>query len=160
MVEEVCFLLGPEKRGIVVDACCGSGLFSIFTSSYAERMIGVEINEKSIKYARINADKYGIRNAEFICGDIEAVLMDLARKKDTVDLIILDPPRTGLSPEALASISKLESQDIIYISCNPATQARDVKFLSGHGYTLQNLQPLDMFAQTEHIETIGLLRRR
>lgn len=160
MVDEVCALAGEKKRRTIIDACCGSGLFSIFLAPYAGRMVGVEINEKSVKFARINAEKYNIQGAEFICGDIEEVLMDQIRKKDTVDLIILDPPRTGLSPETLAAISSLESPDIIYISCNPATQARDVKFLNGHGYDLQSLQPLDMFPQTEHIETIGLLRRR
>jgi tRNA/tmRNA/rRNA uracil-C5-methylase (TrmA/RlmC/RlmD family) len=160
MVEEVCRLPGPKKRETIIDACCGSGLFSIFMAPYAKRMVGVEINEKSIKYARVNADKHGIGNAEFICGDVEAVLRDRMQKKDAVDLIILDPPRAGLSPETLTAISGLDAEDIIYISCNPATQARDVKFLSGHGYSLRKLQPLDMFAQTEHIETIGLLQRR
>jgi tRNA/tmRNA/rRNA uracil-C5-methylase (TrmA/RlmC/RlmD family) len=160
MVDEVCGLAGEKKRGTIIDACCGSGLFSIFLAPYARRMIGVEINEKSVKFARINAERHGIPNAEFIRGDIEEVLRDRVYKKDAVDLIILDPPRTGLSPATLAAISSLESQDIIYISCNPATQARDIKFLNEHGYDLQSLQPLDMFAQTEHIETIGLLRPR
>jgi len=146
--------------GTIIDACCGSGLFSIFLAPYALRMVGVEINEKSVNCARLNAERHGIQNAEFIRGDIEEFLRDQARKKDAVDVIILDPPRTGLSSMALAAISSLASQDIIYISCNPATQARDVKFLNEHGYELQSLQPLDMFAQTEHIETIGLLQRR
>lgn len=159
MVEEVCSLSGPKKRGTIIDACCGSGLFSLFLASYAERVMGVEINEQSIQYARVNAGKQGIQNAEFICGDIEAVLRDRIRKKDAVDLMVLDPPRTGLSPETLAAISGLDAPDIIYISCNPATQARDVKYLSGHGYRLRKLQPLDMFPQTEHVETIGLLQR-
>ena len=160
MVDEVRGLVGEKKRGTIIDACCGSGLFSIFLAPYAQRMVGIEINEKSVKFARINAERHAIQNAEFICGDIEGVLKDQTRKKDAVDLIILDPPRTGLSPETLTAISSLESQDIIYVSCNPATQARDVKFLSEHGYDLQSIQHFDMFAQTEHIETIGLLRLR
>ncbi len=160
MVAEVCSLVGEKNKGTIIDACCGSGLFSIFLAPYAQRMVGVEINEKSVKFARINAERHAIQNAEFICGDIEEVLKDQIRKENAVDLIILDPPRTGLSPEALTAISSLESQDIIYVSCNPATQARDVKFLNEHGYNLRSLQPLDMFAQTEHIETIGLLRLR
>lgn len=160
MVEEVCGLVDKKKWGTVIDACCGSGLFSIFLAPYALRMVGVEINEKSVKFAKLNAERRGIQNAEFIRGDVEVVLRDIAHKKDAIDLIILDPPRTGLSPETLTAIFSLKSQDIIYISCNPATQARDVKFLHEHGYDLQSLQPLDMFAQTEHIETIGLLRLR
>lgn len=160
MVAEVCSLVGEKNKGTIIDACCGSGLFSIFLAPYAQRMVGVEINEKSVKFARINAERHAIQNAEFICGDIEEVLKDQIRKENAVDLIILDPPRTGLSPEALTAISSLESQDIIYVSCNPATQARDIKILNEHGYELQILQPLDMFAQTEHIEIIGLLRLR
>lgn len=159
MVDEVRYLVGKEQRGTIIDACCGSGLFSILLAPYAHRMVGVEINEKSVKYARNNAEAQGVKNAEFIQGDIEDILKDMARKKDAVDLIILDPPRTGLTPETLAAISGLQSQNIIYISCNPATQARDVKILNKGGYALLSLQPLDMFAQTEHIETIGWLRR-
>jgi len=160
MVDEVCRLMDQKKVGTIIDACCGSGLFSIFLAPYALWMVGVEINEKSVNFARLNAERHGIKNAEFIRGDIEEFLRDQARKKDAVDMIILDPPRTGLSSVALAAISSLASQHLIYISCNPATQARDVKFLNDHGYDLQSLQPLDMFAQTEHIETIGLLQRR
>jgi tRNA/tmRNA/rRNA uracil-C5-methylase (TrmA/RlmC/RlmD family) len=160
MVDEVISLSGPKKRGTIIDACCGSGLFSLFLAPDAKRVMGVEINEKSIQYARVNAGKQGIQNAEFICGDIEVVLQSWMQKKEAVDLIVLDPPRAGLSPETLAAISGLDAQDIIYISCNPATQARDVKFLNGYGYRLQKLQPLDMFPQTEHVETIGLLQRR
>ncbi len=160
MVEEVCALANEKERGLIVDACCGSGLFSINLASYARRIVGVEINEKSVKFARINAERCGIQNAEFIRGDIEEVLKDPVLKKETIDLIILDPPRTGLSQETIAAISGLNLHDIIYISCNPATQARDIKFLHEYGFELQSLQPLDMFPQTEHIEAIGLLRRK
>lgn len=160
MVEEVSYLAGPEKRGTIVDACCGSGLFSVFLAPYARRIIGIEINEKSVKYARENAERQGVQNAEFIQGDVEDVLKDMSPEKSDADLIILDPPRTGLAPEALTAISRLKLRDIIYISCNPASQARDVKFLNTEGYDLLSLQPLDMFPQTEHIETIGLLRQR
>ena len=159
MIDVVCGLI-DKKMKTIVDACCGSGLFSIFLSPYTQRVLGIEINEKSVKYARINADRQAIQNVEFIPGDVEEVLADMARGGDVVDLMILDPPRTGLSPTTLKAISSLKSQEIIYISCNPATQARDVKVLQEQGYDLQSLQPLDMFAQTEHIETVGLLRRR
>jgi tRNA/tmRNA/rRNA uracil-C5-methylase (TrmA/RlmC/RlmD family) len=160
MVDTVCSLVAAKKRGTILDACCGSGLFSIFLAPYADRMIGVEINENSVRYARLNAKRLGAQNTEFICGNIEDVLHDMAGRRDAVDLIILDPPRTGLSKATLAALSGLNPQDIIYISCNPATQARDVKLLSGHGYSLQSLQPLDMFPQTDHIETVGLLGQK
>lgn len=159
MVDVVCGLI-DRKVETIVDACCGSGLFSLFLSPYARRVLGIEINDQSVKYARINARRQGVQNAEFIRGNVEEVLADRARLGASVDLILLDPPRTGLSAESLAAVSGLKAQDIIYISCNPATQARDIKFLSESGYDLQRLQPLDMFAQTEHIETVALLRQR
>lgn len=159
MVDEVCSLMPAVEKATVIDACCGCGLFSVFVAPKVSRVIGIEINEKAVRFALINADRHGIANAEFVPGDIENVLCDLARKADAVDAMILDPPRTGLSPEALAAIVNLKPLDLIYISCNPATQARDVKAFCEAGYDLHHLQPFDMFAQTEHIETIGWLRR-
>lgn len=159
MVEEVCRLIGEEKRNTVIDACCGSGLFSIFLAPYALRVIGVEINEKSVRYARENAKRQQTENTEFICGDVENVLFDMARANENMDLIIFDPPRTGLSGKTIAAVSKSKLREIVYISCDPATQARDVKKFYDHGYCLESLRPVDMFSQTEHIEAIALLRR-
>lgn len=160
MVDKVCRLAGLEKRASILDACCGSGLFSIFLAPSAERLTGVEIHEKSVQYARENAERNGIKNAEFICADIGEVLSGMAERQDAVDLILLDPPRAGLEPKTLDAICRVKCPELIYVSCNPATQARDVKYLSERGYVLASLQPLDMFSQTEHIETIGLLRRK
>ncbi len=159
MVEEVCALLAGKKAGTLVDACCGSGLFSVFLAPYAERIIGVEISEKSVKFARRNAEKHGIGHAEFVRGDVEEVLGEMAKRKETVDVLLLDPPRTGVSGMGLAAAADLKPTDIIYVSCNPATQARDVLRLAAYGYRLESLCPLDMFPQTEHIETIAFLRR-
>jgi len=160
MVDEVCRLLKSRQINTLVDACCGCGLFSIFLAPFASRIVGVEIYEQSVSYARLNAANMDVRNAEFVCGDIGAVLGDMALRQDPVDAMILDPPRTGLGPEALAAISSIKPIDIVYISCNPATQARDVRRLYEAGYTLFHLQPFDMFPQTQHIETIALLGRR
>ncbi|MRR17538.1 MAG: class I SAM-dependent RNA methyltransferase [Deltaproteobacteria bacterium] len=159
MVDVVCGLI-DRKVETIVDACCGSGLFSLFLSPYARRVVGIEINDQSVKYARINARRHGVPNVEFIQGDVEEVLADRARLGEAVDLVLLDPPRAGLSAASLAAVWGLKALDIIYISCNPATQARDIKFLKERGYDLQSVQPLDMFAQTEHIETVALLRLR
>lgn len=160
MVDEVCRLAGLEKREFILDACCGSGLFSIFLAAFTERLVGVEIHGKSVQCARENAERNGIKNAEFICADIGEHVSRMAKEKGSADLILLDPPRAGLDAKAIDAICRIKCRDIIYVSCNPATQARDVKYLTANGYVLQNLQPLDMFSQTEHIETVGLLRRK
>ena len=158
MVDEVCRLAALDKVGTLVDAYCGSGLFSIFLSSCAQNIIGIEINEKSVKYARINAENFGVENTVFIHGDVDNVLRDkFSRSGEEINLIILDPPRIGCEKTVLKAMSDLRPQRILYISCNPTTQARDVKYLNECGYDLQSLLPLDMFPQTEHIEVIGLM---
>ena len=159
MVDEVLNLVEPGRVETLVDACCGCGLFSVFLAPHARRLIGVEIYEKSVHYARVNAANMGLSNVEFVCSDVNIFLREMARKKEAVDLMVLDPPRTGLDPKTLAAISEIKPSDIIYISCNPATQARDVRGLQDAGYELRYLQLLDMFPQTQHIETIGLLGR-
>jgi 23S rRNA (uracil1939-C5)-methyltransferase len=158
LVDEVCRLTGDNEINTIVDACCGSGLFSVFLSSYAKNIIGIEINEKSVRYAQINAENLGIRNVRFIHGDIEKVLQrEFLQQGDKIDLIVLDPPRTGCEKEVLKAIVDLRPGKIIYISCNPATQARDVKYLNECGYNLQSLLPVDMFPQTSHVEVIGFM---
>ena len=161
LVEEVCRLIATDKINTLVDAYCGSGLFSIFLSSYAENVTGIEISEKSIKYARINAEIHGVKNANFIHGDVQDVLRErFLQSKEEIDLIILDPPRVGCDKAVLETITNFQPQKIIYISCNPATQARDVKYLNECGYNLRSLSPVDMFPQTEHVEVIGFMDRR
>ncbi|KIE17633.1 hypothetical protein DS62_01870, partial [Smithella sp. SC_K08D17] len=161
LVDEVCRLAAADEINTLVDAYCGSGLFSIFLSSYAKHVIGIEINEKSVKYAQINAENAGVKNAKFIYGDIENVLQGrFLPQGNKIDLIVLDPPRTGCEKTMLKAMADLQPQKIIYVSCNPATQARDVKYLDECGYDLQSLLPVDMFPQTEHIEVIGLMTRR
>lgn len=158
LVDEVCRLIGDNEINTIVDACCGSGLFSVFLSYYAKNIIGIEINEKSVKYAQINAGNLGIENVRFIQGDIEKVLQGkFMQQGDKIDVIVLDPPRTGCEKAVLRAIADLHPVRIIYISCNPATQARDVKNLMEYGYSLKSLQPVDMFPQTSHIEVIGLM---
>ena len=162
LVDEVCRLAATNEITTLVDAYCGSGLFSIFLAPYAKNIIGIEINEKSVKHAQINAENAGVKNVKFIHGDIENVL----RRKflppgDKIDLIILDPPRSGCEKAVLkAIVDLLRAQKIIYISCNPATQARDVKYLNECGYDLRSLLPVDMFPQTEHIEVVGFMERK
>lgn len=158
LVDEVCTLAAADKINTLVDACCGSGLFSVFLSSYAQDVIGIEINEKSVRYAQINAENLGVKNVRFIHGDIGKVLQGrFLPQGDKIDLMVLDPPRTGCEKTVLKAIAELHPGKIIYISCNPATQARDVKCLNECGYDLLSILPVDMFPQTSHVEVIGLL---
>lgn len=160
LVDEVCRLVAACKIRTLVDAYCGSGLFSIFLSPFVESIMGIEENEVSIKFARLNAQKYATNNVTFIAGDVaETLQRKLLPGADPIDLMLLDPPRTGCEPAVLQAIVARKPLNIIYISCNPATQARDVQYLNGFGYKLQSLLPVDMFPQTEHIEVIGFIVR-
>ncbi len=158
LVDEVCRLVMHEKLNTIVDAYCGSGLFSIFLSPYAENVIGIETGEQAAQFAQRNAERQGVRNTKFICGDVESVLpREFVFGADKIDLLVLDPPRIGCDAAFLKTIAALRPEKVIYISCNPATQARDIKYLSEYGYELLSLLPLDMFPQTEHIEVIAHL---
>ncbi len=161
LVDEVCRLAMSGKTDTIVDAYCGSGLFSVFLSPSARNIIGIEVSEKAVQCAQRNAERQGIRNTKFICGEVETIMpREFASRADKIDLLVLDPPRSGCDGAVLKAISTIKPQKIIYISCNPATQARDVKYLRECGYDLLSLVPLDMFPQTEHIEVIGHLSLR
>jgi len=161
LVDEVCSLVMREKINTLIDAYCGSGLFSTFLSPYAQNVVGIETGQKAVQFAKMNAEKNGAHNTKFICGDVESVLpQEFAFWSSKIDLLVLDPPRSGCDGVVLKAIATLRPQKVIYISCNPATQARDIKFLRGCGYDLLSLLPLDMFPQTEHIEVIGHLKLR
>ncbi|MGD0022073.1 MAG: 23S rRNA (uracil(1939)-C(5))-methyltransferase RlmD [Smithellaceae bacterium] len=158
LVDEVCRLAESQEMNTLIDAYCGSGLFSIFLAPYAQSVVGIEISEKSVKYAQTNAANADVKNVRFVHGKVENILPGkfLSSKKE-INLLVLDPPRSGCSESVLRAIADLKPQKVIYVSCNPATQARDVKYLNEQGYELLSLMPMDMFPQTEHIETIGFL---
>jgi 23S rRNA (uracil1939-C5)-methyltransferase len=158
LVDEVNRLVASEKVNTLIDAYCGSGLFSVFMSPYVKQITGIEINEKSVKYARMNAEKAGIKNAVFLNGDVDKILQErFVMSGEKADMVVLDPPRAGCAKPVLDSIVNIQPRSIIYISCNPATQARDVQYLKNFGYNLKSLLPVDMFPQTEHIEVVGHL---
>jgi tRNA/tmRNA/rRNA uracil-C5-methylase (TrmA/RlmC/RlmD family) len=158
LVEEICRLARLDETNILIDAYCGSGLFSIFLAPHAKNIIGIERDAKALKCACINAENAQVNNVKFIRGNVEDILPEkFLTSKNKIDMIILDPPRTGCGESVLKAIKDLCPRRVIYISCNPATQARDVKYLNEQGYELLSLMSMDMFPQTEHIEAIGLL---
>lgn len=161
LAAEVCAWATSGPVTNLIDAYCGCGLFSILLAPLIGNILGIELNEESIKFARINAEKENIKNVTFFQGDAGKIL---ARRnllpEGEVDVIILDPPRAGCSKVILESIASMQPRKIIYLSCNPATQARDIKFLCEKDYNLLRLLSFDMFPQTQHIEVLGLLTHK
>jgi len=156
LVCEYADLSGEET---VVDLYCGIGTISLYLARYCKKVYGVEIVPQAISDARENAKLNGIANAEFICGDAEQALTLFEEKGIKADVVVVDPPRKGCSPCLLKTIVKLYPKRLVYVSCNPATLARDLKILSENGYTLKNVQPVDMFPRTAHVECVVLMSR-
>lgn len=152
LVEMVLGALELEGREIVLDAYCGIGLFTAFIAEEAGAVVGIEINSASVADAVHNlADA---QNVTLIEGQVEDVLPDLT---DAFDAAVLDPPRTGLDPVALDALVRASPRRIVYVSCDPATLARDTRRLVDAGYTLEWVQPIDLFPQTFHVECVALL---
>jgi tRNA/tmRNA/rRNA uracil-C5-methylase (TrmA/RlmC/RlmD family) len=157
-VVRACELSGGET---VLDAYCGSGLFSLFLAPHAQQLFGVDNDEEAIRCADYNLQNEGLSNAMFFAGDVNRILRKMfLKKKKIINIVVLDPPRIGCGRDVLQDLQRLSPDRIIYISCNPSTQARDVLQLRNSGYRLKELQPFDMFPQTKHIEVVGLLERK
>lgn len=153
------FDLLPEKINNVLDLYCGTGTIGLSLADRVEHVTGVELVGDAIKAARENAELNDISNVEFIEANATDYLRNLENEDNVFDLIILDPPRAGLHPKALKRIMKMNPPGILYISCNPATFARDVAQLVGHGYAIGEVRPVDMFPHTMHIEVVAYLSR-
>lgn len=145
----------------LVDVYCGVGFFAIELAGLVDAFVGVEQDKLAILAARRNAAARGIKNGDFVLGRAEDLLRTLVARFDPGNTaIILDPPRTGCPPESMALLREVGPRQIIYVSCHPATLARDLKLLcEGGRYELQRVTPLDMFPQTQHVECVSDLRR-
>ena len=148
------------KDDVVLDAYCGTGTIGIIASKQAKSVVGVELNPDSIKDALTNAQINKVENIEFYEADAGDFMVEAAAMGEKFDLVIMDPPRAGASLEFLRSLIKLSPEKIVYISCNPNTQSRDLSFLTRKGYKVTKIQPVDMFPHTEHVETVCLLSRK
>jgi 23S rRNA (uracil1939-C5)-methyltransferase len=145
---------------IVWDLYCGAGSITLCAAARARRVIGIEIVESSIADARNNAENNNIRNADFYLEDMQkAAARDLLSELPAPDVIIVDPPRAGLHADVVQKLLDIGAPTLIYVSCNPATQARDCALLA-EKYTIEKLKPVDMFPQTYHIESVARLRRK
>ncbi len=159
LYEKIKEYAAPNKK-TVLDLYCGTGTIGLSLSSAAKEIIGVEIVEDAVKDAAENAKQNGITNARFICGDAAAAAKKLNKENLSPDTVILDPPRKGCEEELLKTVADgFNPERIVYVSCNVATLARDVKILSALGYTLKAYTPVDMFPRTAHVETVALLTK-
>lgn len=154
---EYADLTGNE---IVFDAYCGTGTISLFLSEKAKMVFGIEIVPEAIENANENKKQNNVENVEFIVGKSEEEIPKLIASGVHPDVIMLDPPRKGCEESLLHAITKVNPKKIVYVSCDPATLARDLNILDGLGYTAREIQPVDMFPQTSHVESVVLITRK
>jgi 23S rRNA (uracil1939-C5)-methyltransferase len=154
LVELVRDMLAPTTQDTLLDLYCGVGLFGLALAEQVGTVIGVESDRSAAADFRTNAE--GLDHVELIEGQVEQALTGLDR---SVDLIVADPPRSGAGKEVIGQIARLAPRRVVYVSCDPATLARDARHLSDSGYDLQEVQPVDLFPQTYHIESVALFTR-
>ncbi|MDN5363553.1 MAG: rRNA (uracil1939-C5)-methyltransferase [Eubacteriales bacterium] len=149
------------EEDYLYDLYCGVGTIAIILSRRAKKVFGIESVPEAVVDARRNADLNKVRNANFLLGKVEEVLPKMAARRADLKprVVVLDPPRRGAERSALEVLARLAPEQIIYVSCNPATLARDLRILADSGYSLEEVQPVDMFPWTAHVECVAVLRR-
>lgn len=153
---EYAGLTGKER---VFDAYCGTGTIGIVASRKAGQVIGVELNKDAVRDAITNAKRNDVHNIRFYNEDAGRFMVEMAAQKESVDVVIMDPPRTGSDETFLSSLVKLAPEKVVYVSCGPESLARDLKYLTKHGYWMEGAMPFDLFPFTVHVETVCLLNR-
>ncbi|PKM70596.1 MAG: 23S rRNA (uracil(1939)-C(5))-methyltransferase RlmD, partial [Firmicutes bacterium HGW-Firmicutes-18] len=154
MVKHVLEILKVDNNSEIVDAYCGAGLFSAFLAPKVKSLIGIELAESSCNDFAVNLDEF--ENVSLYIGAVEEILPELYLKPQAV---LLDPPRAGIDPTAMTALLDSAPQQIVYVSCDPATLARDVQKMVAAGYLLESVTPFDLFPQTYHVESIAYLVR-
>ena len=149
----------PARDSLVFDLYCGAGTISLCLAQRAGQVIGAEIVPEAIENAKKNAEMNGISNTEFLCADAGQAAAELAARGLKPDAVVVDPPRKGMSEEAVAAVASMAPERIVYVSCNPATLARDILRFNSFGYTLKDVTAVDMFPRTCHVETVVLMYR-
>jgi len=156
LYDTVIEFAAPKKTDKVLDLYCGTGTIAIFLAGADAQVIGVESEAKAVADARLNAAENGIANVEFICAPVERYIVGA----EPADIVVVDPPRAGLHPKALEGILKLDTGKLVYVSCNPATLARDLRIFIENGFELKRTVAVDMFPHTYHIESVSLLLKK
>lgn len=154
---EYAGITGSEK---VIDAYCGIGTIGLVASKRAGEVIGVELNRDAVHDAIANAKRNGIKNVRFFCDDAGEFMLGMAQDGEKADIVFMDPPRAGSDECFLSSLVTLAPKKVVYISCNPETQQRDLRFLTKRDYKVEKIQPVDMFPHTNHVETVVLLSHK
>lgn len=150
-------LTGKEK---VIDAYCGTGTIGLIAAKHAGKVIGVELNKEAIRDAITNAKRNDIHNITFFNEDAGEFMVRMADKGEKADVVIMDPPRSGSDEAFLSSVVKLSPKKVVYVSCNPETLARDLKYLTKHKYKVMEMTPFDLFPMTKHCEVICFLTKK
>ena len=158
LVDYVGRQIKTDEVKYLIDAYCGVGLFAISLGKQFEAVAGVEVSESAVVWARANAEINKVSNAQFIAGSAEAIFADVSFDAGETAMII-DPPRKGCDQVFLDQLFEYGPKRLVYVSCDPATQARDLKILIEGGYIVERIQPFDLFPQTRHIENVVTLRQ-
>lgn len=148
---------GIQKTDVVLDLYCGVGTITLAMAKAAGRVIGVEVEPQAVADAQDNARRNGVQNAEFFCGDAGQAVRSLQEQGLTPDVVVVDPPRKGLSPDVIQALTQMSPRKIVYISCDPATLARDVALLKEQNFRLLEARAVDMFPRCAHVETVAWL---
>ncbi len=150
---------GLDGSQTVLDAYCGVGTIGLACAGHAKQVLGIELNRSAVNCAVQNAKANHITNARFLCADATSAIQRMAQQGERADVVFLDPPRAGSTPEFLEAVCQLAPQRVVYVSCNPETQRRDLEFLTKRGWKAQLIQPVDLFPHTEHVETVVSLSK-
>ena len=143
----------------MLDMYCGAGTISLFLAKAAKQVIGAEIIPEAVENARENARRNGIENADFICADASEAAEKFLRDGVRPEVVVVDPPRKGMDEAAVRTLCGMEPDRVVYVSCNPATLARDVTVFNSCGYELKCAEAVDMFPRTSHVETVALMEK-
>ena len=154
---EYAALTGDE---VLLDLYCGTGTIGLSMAKGAKKLLGVEIIPQAVENAKENAARNHIHNAGFLCGDAAQAAAELERSGERPHVVVIDPPRKGCSPDLVRTIAAMAPRRVVYVSCDPATLARDLKLFAQLGYPPVEATPVDMFPGTAHVETVALLSRQ
>ncbi len=159
LYREAISLAGITKEDLVLDLYCGVGTITLAMASAAGKVIGVEVIPQAVEDAKDNAKRNRIENAEFFCGDAGQAALELERQGIRPDVVVVDPPRKGLNGDTIQALARMAPRRIVYVSCDPATLARDVALLKETGYVLNAAKAADLFPRCAHVETVALLSK-